>query len=64
MGGPALTADYPFSSSATLISNPGGTEYTINGALANQLIAGDIYALAGYDAYWTDPTDYMLNQLR
>jgi hypothetical protein len=64
MGVIALAADYLFSSSATFASSPGGTQYTVNGALANQFMAGDIQALASYDAYWTDPTEYMLNQLR
>jgi hypothetical protein len=64
MGGMAIAADYLFSSSATLAVSQGGSKYTVNGALANLFMAGDISTLANNNAYWTDPTDYMLNQLR
>lgn len=57
-------ADYLFSANAIFNENLGVTQYQISGSLANQFMAGDLGALINHTVYWTDPTDYMLNQLR
>jgi hypothetical protein len=57
-------ADYLFSANAIFTENLGVTQYQISGSLANQFMAGDLGALINHTVYWTDPTDYMLNQLR
>jgi hypothetical protein len=57
-------ADYLFSANAIFTENLGLTQYQISGSLANQFMAGNLGALINHTVYWTDPTDYMLNQLR
>jgi len=57
-------ADYLFSANAIVTEVFGNTQYQLNGSLANQFMAGDLGALINNTVYWTDPTDYILNQLR
>lgn len=64
MGGFGWVADYLFTSQALYTDDGSGETYHLNGSLANQFMSGGLDNLVNFTVYWTDPTDYMLNQLR
>jgi hypothetical protein len=64
IGGFEYAANYLFTSQANFTASGDGDAYAVQGALANQFMAGNLTDRIENTITWQDPTDYMINQLR
>jgi hypothetical protein len=64
IGGFEYAANYLFTSQANFTAGGDGNAYAVQGALANQFMAGNLTDRIENTITWQDPTDYMINQLR